>query len=249
MISLPGDMAELERHVDETSASALLLDPVSASISLKLDAHRDQDVRVVQGQLAQLAARARLSIIEVAHLNKAPSNDPYLRINGSTAFYNSARVVVTVTKDPDDPDQGRLIAQHKSNYSGLGDVERWRIEPKIVQSPSGPIETMVMRFVEIAEDVSREDVLSNRPVGTDTLDTAVAFLEDALSDGDWHDSIGLKALAHAQPDRISDRTLKRAALELDVEHERRGFPATTWWRLPQLGQALSPNLGPTGESA
>jgi hypothetical protein len=247
MISLPGDMAELERHVRETNASALLIDPVSASISLKLDAHRDQDVRVVLGQLAQLAARARLSVVLVAHLNKAPSNDPYLRINGSTAFYNASRRVLTVTKDPGDPDWGRLVTAHKANYSELGDVERWRIEPKIVQSPSGPIETMVMRFVEIAEDVSREDVLATRSTEQDKLDEALTFLEDALADDHWHDSVGLKAIAGAR--RISERTLKRAARELHVELERRGFPATTWWRLPQSGQALSPDLGPTGDLA
>ena len=39
----------------------MLVDPVSASIDLKLDAHRDQDVRVVLGQLAQLAERERLA--------------------------------------------------------------------------------------------------------------------------------------------------------------------------------------------
>jgi hypothetical protein len=64
-----------------------------------------------------------------------------------------------------------------------------------------------------------------------------------LADGDWHDSAGLKALAGGQ--RLSERTLKRAAQELEVDHERRGFPSTTWWRLPQSGHAFSPETGPT----
>ena len=34
-----------------------MIDPVSASIDLKLDAHKDEDVRVVLGQLAKLAER------------------------------------------------------------------------------------------------------------------------------------------------------------------------------------------------
>jgi hypothetical protein len=88
-----------------------------------------------------------------------------------------------------------------------------------------------MEFVEIADDVSREDVLASRPAGVEKLDEAIAFLKDVLADGDWHDSAGLVTLAGAQ--KISERTLRRAALdELEVEHERRGFPSTTWWRLP-----------------
>ena len=70
-----------------------MIDPVSASIDLKLDAHKDRDVRVVLGQLAKLAEQLNLAVVMIAHLNKAPGTDPYLRINGSTAFYNASRSV------------------------------------------------------------------------------------------------------------------------------------------------------------
>jgi hypothetical protein len=244
-VSFPSDLPELDRHVRETAARMILVDPVSASIDLKLDAHKDQDVRVVLGQLARLAERERLAIVENAHLNKAPSVDPYLRINGSTAFYNAARSVLTVTRDPAEPDWQRLVAHHKSNYGPLADVERWRVVPVTIASAAGPIEVMTMQFVEVAEDVSREDVLASRSAASEKLDEATVFIEEALADGDWHDSSGLKALAGAQS--ISERTLKRAALDLNVEHERRGFPSSTWWRLPQSGHVLYPKFGPTGE--
>jgi hypothetical protein len=104
--------------------------------------------------------------------------------------------------------------------------------PVTIASERGLIEVMTMEFVEIAEDVSREDVLANR-AGVEKLDEAIAFLKDTLADGDWHDSAGLVTLAGAQ--KISERTLRRAALEgLQVEHERRGFPSTTWWRSPVM---------------
>jgi hypothetical protein len=240
-VSFPTDLGELDRHIRETQARAVLIDPVSASIDLKLDAHKDQDVRVVLGQLAQLAERERLAIPMNAHLNKAPSADPYLRINGSTAFYNAARSVLTVTRDPNEPDWQRLVAHHKSNYGQLADVERWRIEPVTVVCDGVPIETMVMEFVEIADDVSREDVLASRPAGDAKLDKAIAFLREVLADGEWHDSVGLVTLAGAQ--KIFERTLRRAALdELEVEHERRGFPSTTWWRLPSHANSSPQDL-------
>jgi hypothetical protein len=133
-ISFPTDLPELDRHVREIGARMILIDPVSASIDLKLDAHKDQDVRVVLGQLARLAERERLAIVENAHLNKTPSADPYLRINGSSAFYNAARSVLTVTRDPVEPDWQRLVAHHKSNYGPLAPVERWRVEPVTIAS-------------------------------------------------------------------------------------------------------------------
>jgi hypothetical protein len=52
-----------------------------------------------------------------------------------------------------------------------------------------------------------------------------------LADGEWHEQAGLTTLARGA--RIRERTLKRAAFEeLHVEHERRGYPSTSWWRLP-----------------
>ena len=71
------------------------------------------------GQLARLAERERLAALQIAHLNKAPGGDPYLRINGSTAFYNASRLVLTVTPDPSDPDWHRLVAAHKFNYGAV----------------------------------------------------------------------------------------------------------------------------------
>ena len=194
------------------------------------------------GQLAQLAERERLAVVENAHLNKSPSNDPYLRINGSTAFYNAARSVLTVTRDPADPDWQRLVAHHKSNYGPLADVERWRVEPVSIFSESGPIETMKMEFVEIAEGVSREDVLATHSAGQEKLDEAVAFLEGALADGEWHDSAGLIQLArHLGADAPSSgargaRGRARAAR----------IPVVDVVAAPQSCQALSRRFGMTG---
>jgi archaellum biogenesis ATPase FlaH len=136
-VSFPTDLPELERHAHALDARMVVIDPVSAAIDLRLDSHRDQDVRVVLGQLAKLAERERLAIVQNAHLNKAPSTDPYLRINGSTAFYNAARSVLTVSEDPLDRETQRLVAHHKSNYGPLAPVQRWKIEAVSVPSDFG----------------------------------------------------------------------------------------------------------------
>ena len=96
----------------------------------------------------------------IAHLNKAPGADPYLRINGSTALLQRGRSVLTVTRDPAE-DAHRLVAHHKSNYGAaragraLAGRDRSRCRPRAARS-------IVVRlvFVEVADDVSREDVLA-----------------------------------------------------------------------------------------
>src|SRR5262249_43703323 len=101
-ISFPLDFDELARHAAETGARLVVVDPVSASLDIKLDAHKDAHMRVVLGQFAKLAEQLGLAVVMIAHLNKAPGADPYLRINGSTAFYNASRSVLTVTRDPNE---------------------------------------------------------------------------------------------------------------------------------------------------
>ena len=158
-ISFPTDLDELTRHARETDARLIVVDPVSASIDLKLDSHKDAHVRVVLGQLAKLADQLGLAVVMIAHLNKAPSGDVYLRVNGSTAFYNASRSVLTVTRDPVE-ELHRLIAHHKSNYGLVAAVERWALEVVEVPSATGPLQVARLVFLEVADDVSRDDVLA-----------------------------------------------------------------------------------------
>ena len=234
-VSFPTDLPELERHVRETEARLVVVDPVSASIDLKLDAHRDQDVRVVLGQLSRLAERERFAALQIAHLNKAPGTDPYLRINGSTAFYNASRLVVTVTPDPEDPDWQRLVVAHKSNYGAVPPPERWRVVIRSIPSPVGLIDAMMLEFVEIADDVSRDEVLAPASAGKHT-EAAVLILE-MLAEGRQL-SAKVKAAGIAQG--LSERTIKRAAAELGivVEEESTSTGRVTYWSLPR-------GMGPT----
>jgi AAA domain len=235
-VLLPQDVEELERLVAETRARLLILDPIVAAIDTALDAHKDQHVRSVLARLALLAESADCAVALVGHLNKTPSADPYLRVANSVAFWNASRSVVLITEDEDDTDT-RLVAQRKANYSRLRPVERHRIEeivlPDTLDAETGDlIVTSKMTFVEIADDVESADVLGPRQrTATDSkLLRAALLLHGLLGDGKWHDSAGLKVLAGAQG--ITRRTLERAAQEIEVEHERRGFPSTTHWRLP-----------------
>jgi hypothetical protein len=117
----------------------------------------------------------------------------------------------------------------------LADVERWKVEPVDVVTDFGPMEVMTMQFVEVAEGVSRDDVLA--PAREDKQTAAVALIVDMLAEG-RRLSADVKAAGTRRG--LSERTIKRAAADLDVvvEEEATATGHVTYWSLPR-------GLGPT----
>jgi hypothetical protein len=261
---MPTDLPQVEELVRSVDTKLLVIDPIVAGIDVEFDAHKDQHVRVVLARLAELAEEVDCAVALVAHLNKTPSTDAYIRISNSVGFYNAARSVVLVTEDNGDDIDLRLVTQRKANYARLRPVERHRVEAIVLEhlidpTDGRPVETARMVFVEFADDVDGADVLAGGGRRDDKTAQAVEFLRQALVDGDWHDSVGLKKLAGATG--ISERTLQRAAQAVNVESDRRGFPASTWWRISLAGASaesdapasdappLAPTFGATAEPA
>jgi putative DNA primase/helicase len=249
-VVLPSDLSELRECVRSVRARLVIIDPVVAAIDVNYDAHKDQHVRAVLAELAALAAEEEIAVAIVGHLNKAPSRDAYVRVANSVAFWNAARSVVLVTEDPEEPDAHCLVAQRKADFARLAPIERHRIETIILPDAVDPqtgtaIETSRMVFVEQAPDVDADDLLGPRERSDEKRTRAARFLAESLADGEWHDSAGLKKLAASLG--VSERTLQRAAQEVDVQTDRRDFPSVTWWRLPQSRRVLSHSSGATVE--
>lgn len=241
-VVFPHHLSDLDDRIRETGARGVMIDPVSASLDLALDSHRDQDVRVVLARLHQIATRRDVALMLFGHLNKAESGDAYMRINGSTAFYNAARSVVTVSRDPASPDDVRLVAHQKSNYSRVAPVERWRMLSTAVYDRDGAsYPSSLIEFVETAEDVRREDVLARRR--DVPRDQARELLVTVLADGE-RSSREIQQRADALG--VSSATLQRARQDLGVLHRRTGSGAdhTTWWRLAGALPGVGPHAGP-----
>lgn len=260
MLVLPGDFEELERIIDKSNARLVVIDPILGALDVALDSHKDQHVRAVLGRLARIAEERELAILLVAHVNKASSRDAYIRVSGSVALYNAARSVVLVTADPQNPDSTepgdmspvlRIVSQHKANYSRRVPPRRYEIRAIVLEELDDrgePLESSAMHYLEDAPGIELAELLAEAGVSPNgdqpKTSRAAELLAEMLEDGDWHDSGGLKKLIGAQG--ISERTLQRAAQALGVESERREFPASTWWRLPQSRHGLSPTFGATG---
>ena len=252
--SLPRDVEELQVLARSCSARLIVIDPVVASIDTKLDAYKDQHVRQVLAQLWRIAREEDCALAIVGHLNRVPTTDPFLRIANSMAFWNAARSVVLMTPEGEDDDGLRLIAQRKANLSRLAPVERHQLEsiilPGTLDPETGkPIETSRLRFVEVATDVDPAELLG--PQTTTKREYAETLLAALLADGEWRASGEVKGIMDAAG--YPERTVERAANELGVEYERRGFPSVTWWRLPVAPGPVAPTprseIGATGDAA
>jgi hypothetical protein len=84
--ALPEDIQALEAKVRESGAVLVILDPVEAYLSDKVDSHNNHKVRRALAPLAAVAMRLGVAIVGVRHLTKNKGGRELHRGNGSVAF-------------------------------------------------------------------------------------------------------------------------------------------------------------------
>jgi len=238
-LSLPHDLADLERAALEADAGLLLLDPLMSRLSSKLDTHRDADVRRALEPLVHLADRTGMATVGLIHHNKGSSTDPLQLIMGSRAFTAVARSVHTVVPDPDDETgQRRLFGTPMNNMGRTDDPTlSFTVETALIPTEDGdaPIGRIVWGE-ERAEGISET---MRRAAEPDDIRTAVAEAADWLSDyvtvnGGVVPSGDAKKAGKAAGH--SDNTLQRARRKLGYWVQSSGFPRVTYWGDPTLAQ-------------
>jgi hypothetical protein len=113
-VSIPENLSEIERAMARVNARLLIVDPIMAFFSGKVDSHRDQDVRRALAPLKKLAGRTGAAVLCVRHLNKVTGGKAIYRGGGSIGIGGAARSVALVHEDPNDPER-RVLASVKSN--------------------------------------------------------------------------------------------------------------------------------------
>ncbi len=243
LVTLPGDLAEIEGIARDKWSKLLIIDPIVASLPSTIDAHRDQDVRRAMAPLAKLAADCQLAALGLIHWNKGASTDAITRISGSTGFSAAARSVLAFGingKDADAEASGkRILAQAKTNLGAQACSIEYQLEG--VKLDESGIETVRIRKIGETSIGASQLLLISETIATNSrLDEAVAFLQDELADGRWHSK--QEIVDRAKGERISRNTLLRAFNQLGGEFDRRGFPAKAVWRLPKPVPANQPKL-------
>ena len=229
---LEDDLRHLEMAIDQMGdVVCIVIDPITG-YSSRTDGNSNHEVRRLLTPLAALAAKHKIAVICINHLNKNAAGPAIYRSMGSLAFAATARMLITVAKDKKNPER-RLVLRDgnltKSGASGLaytvtGDPDTnaamlaWETEP-----------------VSITADEALAAPEREKRKGR-AQDRAEEFLLSALADG----PVGSEELREdAQQNGISERTLRRAEDELEVVAEKVG---KKWFKhLPDRpGQAGQP---------
>lgn len=231
------DLAAIEKALDDLpDVRLLIVDPIAAYLG-KTDSHVDAEIRGLLAPLAALAAKKRIAVVIVAHLNKGSTVKAIYRISGSQGTYNAARLAWFVTDDEQDEDKrlmlpaknnlakspGGLAFRLRSAESGVAHVEwiQGRVDVDLDEALAGPRDN---------ERMSRED--------------AQGFLLAELADGPVKaDEIKRRARKAG----VGWRTVEKAKKDLGVESKRvvDGDGAAWWWMLPGAGAKTADNTPTT----
>lgn len=110
-------LPHLERAIVRSPDCRLVvIDPVTSYVGGGVDDYKGTSLRTVLGPLCDLAARRRVSVVIVTHLNKGSGTKALNRITGSISYAALARAAWLVIRDADDPGR-RLFLSVKNNLA------------------------------------------------------------------------------------------------------------------------------------
>jgi RecA-family ATPase len=230
LLSIPEDLPHLEAEIQRMEAKLVIVDPLVAFFSKRVDSHKDQDVRRALAPLAAVAERTGAAVQLVRHLSKGEGKNPVYRGGGSIGIIGAARIGSLVAKDPKNEER-RVLAPVKNNLA---------VHPKSLLYTLEEAANGAVRVVWAGEsEYSASELLQTvRPDRADVRREAEYFLVSLLSDGPVPKA---QVEEEARAANISDSTLRRAKTFLGVIPEReyevggeRG--AGRWvWKLPATG--------------
>jgi hypothetical protein len=226
--SLETDIAHLETALLARPETKLaIIDPVSAYLG-RTDSHNNADVRGLLAPLSALAAKHRVAVLAVTHLNKG-SGSALHRTMGSLAFTAAPRSIWLVASDPENSSR-RLFLPNGSNIGepvgGLAFA---------LNRPEGALAAAVQwEFGSVA--LTADEVLAAQSAenGSERA-RAQRFLSDELAGGAVQSD---DVLGAAKEKGISEKTLRRAATDLHIKPRKSAFGGPWLWELPcEDGQA------------
>ncbi len=223
MFSLKQDMLALEELLKSLPGCRLVvIDPISAYLD-GADSYNNTDVRGLLAPLAELAARYKVAVILVQHLNKSSGGSALYRSMGSIAFVAAARAAYVVTKDKENQLR-RLFMPVKNNLAQDTKGLAYTVE---TTGTGHPVILWEKEAIEITADEALGQSDSNEE-RTDT-DWGVDFLEQILDKGPVP---AAQVHKEARQVGVKDKALRRAKIKLGAKTYRESFKGGWWWALP-----------------
>lgn len=244
VVSLPGDLVELERIIAENDVALVVLDAATSVMDARLDGHDDRKVRQFLEPLAQSAGRHDYTVIGLCHFGKREGVDTGKLILGSLAWSQVPRSVVSVARD--DEAEQLIVTNTKGNLATRTLSMAARLVSATVATEDG--DTSVGKIEWLGEsDSDARDLLAASPTGRQDDDAADVdvWLRKFLEDGNGSQD-ARSVYSAADANGFSKEQAKRAKKRLRVEAKKVG--SGPWlWIYPDAGGSGTP--GPSMSDA
>lgn len=225
-LTLPRDQRLLAKLIRASGANVVIFDPINSFLDEGLEGTRTEHVRPVMDALAAVAADTKALILLVMHFRKSKEGTAVDWVAGSAAWVQCARLVLVLAPHPNDDDK-RVLAVSKAG---------------IVKQPPARFYTLIDKgkaakfCLGLIADVDAMELTGQKADRVDAWkrDMAKAVLKEELESGEKP----VKQLIQRCTEMgIGERTVHRAARELNVPHETRseGAKNVTYWKKPEGG--------------
>lgn len=166
---------DMRTVLEEVRPKLVIIDPLVAYMGGGVDMHKANETREVMSGMSRLAEEFHTAFVLIRHLTKGSRDKSIYRGIGSIDMTAAARSVIMVGRNPDTPDEGRVLCHIKSNLAPLGRPQAYVLRPKS-KSPfkfEGPC------------NFTPEDVFKAEPTGegNDDLKKATDWLKERLMEG------------------------------------------------------------------
>ena len=172
----PGATEAITDMLKDLHPKLIIIDPLVAYMGGGIDLHKANETRTIMNRLAQLAEHTHAAVVCVRHLAKGAKDKAIYRGIGSIDLTAAARSCLAIGRNPEDPNESRVICHIKSNLAPMGKPISYYLRPGNKQEPFAWGE-------QLSVDVNK--VLNQEPTNNKGLiEEAVEFLEALLSQGE-----------------------------------------------------------------
>jgi hypothetical protein len=239
-LCLPVDVRLLEQVIADHDVALIVLDPLLSAVDSRLNAKDVQDIRTALEPLQQMADRAGVALLGIAHFKKGAFTDASEMISGSHGQKDVARCVFGFAADRD---TGEAVITQTKNSWGLPSLPSmaYRIDTAEVATADG--HTEVARFVMLGPSERTIDDIAATADPEENADRreAADWLREFLLDNGgnaWVEDV-FKAGAKAG---FKEHTLRRARTRAGViiPPTRDGMKGAWLWMLKDQPAPIAP---------
>ena len=188
------------------------------------------EIRAALKPIQRLAEESGAAFLLISHYGKSERAYAMTKVLGSVALTAVARCVWSLYKDDDNPDH-RLFVPAKGNILIDPSGVKFSINP-----PKGKVEIIDCEYEKDADEIENERREQNKPgPKSNKTQECVEWLTEYLSDGEHH--LVEQIMEDGKSHGYTERTVYRAAKEINVQKYQRFDKKREWW----IDGSLLPN--------